>query len=260
MNSVLRTPSVCLDFEISRGVIDDYKLLCGFHYREKRPANFVRIFTAVAKERRSLDRFLCREVRGEVVGVLVESMPTMRSKMRDVALKNRYSNLGSAGNQMRLVNAEFRSISRVIVHPRWRGLGVARGLVEHVLKNATTAYTEATAMMGHVNPFFENAGMRSYVRHRHIYDARFVQVLEIVGVGLTDLCRQREMVVRIGELTGQRKAWFCKEADRWLKQISLAHGYVDDVVGRMILIKTAGLRLVGQPIYYLKANDLVYGK
>ena len=123
MDTMLRTPKVCLDFEIERGVIGDYHFLEGFHYRESRPANFVRIFTAYGLGGNCVDRYLGRTERREVVGVLVESMPTMRNKMRDVALKNRYSDLGLGGNQIRLINAEFRNISRVIVHPRWRGLG-----------------------------------------------------------------------------------------------------------------------------------------
>ena len=44
----------------------------------------------------------------------------------------------------------------MIVHPGWAGvLGLwARGLVAHVLENATTIYTEATAMMGSCESIF----------------------------------------------------------------------------------------------------------
>lgn len=61
-----------------------------------------------------------------------------------------------------LLNAEVRCISRVIVHPSFRGLGIGVGLVRHALDTATTPYTEAIAAMGWVHPLFEKAGMEAF--------------------------------------------------------------------------------------------------
>ncbi len=154
MDCLIRTRGMSLDYQIERGVISDYKLLADFHYRSDRPANFVKIYTAIGCEGYGAG-FRHRGSR-RVIGVLVESMPTRFCKMRDVALGGRYSGLGCGAERMMLLNREMRVFSRVIVDPCWRGLGVASALVRHGLAHADTLYTEATAMMGHVS--FLSAG------------------------------------------------------------------------------------------------------
>ncbi|MEO6436540.1 MAG: GNAT family N-acetyltransferase, partial [Tepidisphaeraceae bacterium] len=67
-----------------------------------------------------------------------------------------------------------RAISRVIVHPQFRGLGVASGLVRRVLLDCPTRYVEATAAMGEVHPFFEKGGMRRVVPGREGGAAYFI--------------------------------------------------------------------------------------
>jgi predicted N-acetyltransferase YhbS len=52
-----------------------------------------------------------------------------------------------------------RTIARVIVHPQFRGLGVAARLVRRICNECPTRYVEAFAAMGDVHPFFEHAGM-----------------------------------------------------------------------------------------------------
>jgi GNAT superfamily N-acetyltransferase len=48
----------------------------------------------------------------------------------------------------------------VIVHPQFRGLGIASQLVRRICDECPTRYVEAIAAMGEVHPFFERAGMR----------------------------------------------------------------------------------------------------
>jgi N-acetylglutamate synthase-like GNAT family acetyltransferase len=57
------------------------------------------------------------------------------------------------------VNRHVRTISRVIVHPQFRALGIASQLVRRILQDCPTRYVEAVAAMGAVHPFFERAGM-----------------------------------------------------------------------------------------------------
>jgi ABC-type ATPase with predicted acetyltransferase domain len=57
-------------------------------------------------------------------------------------------------------NANVRTLSRVIVHPQFRSIGLASLLVREVCRGAETRYVEALAVMGRVHPFFERGGMR----------------------------------------------------------------------------------------------------
>ena len=88
------------------------------------------------------------------VGVLVYPTPASRARERALGLGGpRY------GPKLAFVNAHVRTIARVIVHPQFRGLGVAAQLVRRICCECPTRYVEAFAAMGDVHPFFEQAGM-----------------------------------------------------------------------------------------------------
>jgi GNAT superfamily N-acetyltransferase len=93
-----------------------------------------------------------------VVAVAVLSYPTLASTNRDVALP-RLRTL-TAQRRIAFLNAHVRTISRVVVHPQFRGVGLASRLARHVCAHAATRYVEAFARMGRVHPFFEKGGMR----------------------------------------------------------------------------------------------------
>lgn len=130
---------------VSRGTLRDYDALAPFHYRSGRPATRVRILRARAGR--------------ELVGVLVVSMPTLNAPWRRGVWGDTYSRPPRKASTRRL-NRDVRTISRVIVDPRWRGLGVAQQLIRAYLRRPLTKRTEAAAVMGAYSPFFERAGMR----------------------------------------------------------------------------------------------------
>ena len=55
---------------------------------------------------------------------------------------------------------EVSVISRVIIHPKYRSIGLGAKLVAETLPQAGTPNVEATAVMARYNPFFEKAGMQ----------------------------------------------------------------------------------------------------
>lgn len=130
---------------IGRGTTADYRRLARFHYRAGTPGLPWLVLVA-------------RRPTGEPVGVLVASYPALNGWWRQAAWPSRF------GCHISRLNREVRVISRVIVDPRWRGLGVASGLVRHYLRHHATAKTEAVAAMGDVSPFFARAGMRELRR------------------------------------------------------------------------------------------------
>ncbi len=128
------------------GTRRDYKALSGFHYLAGPPATFAAVRTV-----RYADATGSRAV---AVGVL--SWPTARSRGRErfFALSGR-----RYGELLRFANANLRTISRVVVHPQFRSLGLATAVVRALIDAAPTRWVEASARMGRAVPMFERAGM-----------------------------------------------------------------------------------------------------
>jgi ABC-type ATPase with predicted acetyltransferase domain len=59
----------------------------------------------------------------------------------------------------RLINEEIARISRVVVHPKFRGIGLGEFLVKETLSKVNAKVIEVLAVMAKYNPFFEKAGM-----------------------------------------------------------------------------------------------------
>ena len=141
----------------------DYRALEHFHYAAGKPAVPAGVWRVVYLERGPValgnPKSKIRNPKSpRLVAVAVLTYPTPASHARDRALNlppgPRY------GPRIAFINAHVRTIARVIVHPQFRGLGVAARLVRRVCEQCPTRYVEAFAAMGEVHPFFEQAGMR----------------------------------------------------------------------------------------------------
>jgi GNAT superfamily N-acetyltransferase len=140
---------------LKMGTRGDYFALERFHYVAGRPATFAGIY-AIEHER--WDELTERHVT-HPVAVAVVSYPCLRSSAREVALKLQCL---SAKRREIFVNRNIRTISRVIIHPTYRGLGLARILIEAILKNPPTRFIEALATMAKAHPLFKRAGMEEF--------------------------------------------------------------------------------------------------
>jgi GNAT superfamily N-acetyltransferase len=71
--------------------------------------------------------------------------------------------LGLSGSRyearLRFLNRNLRTISRLIVHPQFRGLGIGSALVRRICCDCDTRWVEAIARMGEVCSCFERGGM-----------------------------------------------------------------------------------------------------
>ena len=146
----------------------------------------------------------------------------------------------------------MRCISRVVVHPQWRGLGLAVRLVRHALATAVTPYTEAIAAMGKVHPFFEKAGMTAYHRPPLESTARLMAALARVGIEPVDLALYDKTQRRISALPEPDRRWFYKELNRWHKRTFVRFCYRSDDPVRQL--RDAQRQLLSQPVYYLHHN------
>jgi len=168
-------------FIIAPGGIGDYRAMAGFHYLAGPPAAHKRVYVA-----RPTAAWLAelspveRALAPSRAGVLVVSPPVLNVRGRNQAFAGRYSGGDRSASVARL-NAELECISRVVVHPAFRGAGLAVAMVRHALEHAATPRVEALAAMGAVHPFFERAGMRAWT----VTDApaaRFLSAAQAVGL------------------------------------------------------------------------------
>ncbi len=75
-------------------------------------------------------------------------------------LRSRYFGLRSArsGLAMRSLNDQVWVLARVVLHPSWRGAGIAAAFVDRACSLCPVPWIETLTAMGHVHPFFERAG------------------------------------------------------------------------------------------------------
>jgi len=166
-----------ITFEL--GTLHDYRALAHFHYAPGDPATRAGVWRAVYRDLRlpicdlRLEEPVARSLSSNrksqianrnsprLVAVAVLSYPTPALRQRERALG--LEAVGRAeryGERLRWLNANLRTISRVIVHPQFRALGIAAKLVRRVCEDCDVRYVEALAAMGEVHPFFEKGGMR----------------------------------------------------------------------------------------------------
>ena len=181
-------------FALARGRPSDYFALEHFHYLPKRPATYADVWVVTYAEGAPFDQPLLgaafhgafhseplhfaqhdaldahrsvaerrdaqaydEEHARRIVAVAVLSYPTIRSAPRERTLGLRDC---APRERAGFVNAHLRTVSRVVVHPQFRGLGLASELVRKLIVVCPTRYVEASAVMAHVHPFFAAAGMR----------------------------------------------------------------------------------------------------
>ncbi len=240
------------DLQLVQGSLADYHALKEHHYRADRPATATRVLALRCPSRSVAQRFLAKPIGHQTVAVLIESLPSLSCTLRNWALHERYGNWLPPRQRATLLNREVRVISRVVVHPCWRGIGLAVRLVKEALDKPTTLYTEALAAMGKVNPFFQRAGMTAYHRPPHAFDQRLTDAMQSLGLTPNALASLEQMQSKIYALAPTQQQWFHKELYRWYRQNggrSVVHS-TDPATH----LRTARQRLMLEPVYYLHHN------
>ena len=242
------------NFQIVPGSRADYLALKAHHYRPGHPMTMTRILTIRDDTPSASDRFLARPTTPQPIAVLVESLPALSCRLRDEALGGRYGHLRPKPRSQ-LLNEELRCISRVIVDPRYRGMGLAMRLVKHALATAQTRYTEALAVMGRVSPFFEHAGMMAYERQALPAEDRAIAAMRFAGIEPNELALPSQVLRNIEALPEQRQLLLTRELTRWYRtaggrSISKTPSLAD-------VLGAARQHLLARPVYYLKENTHV---
>jgi ABC-type ATPase with predicted acetyltransferase domain len=123
--------------KITEGIKTDYKKLAHFHYRDSRLFATHKIFVMKRND--------------ETVGAIVYSSPPLVVSGRRQALGKKIT--------IQEINRDITRISRVVIHPKYRTIGLGAKIVKETLPHAGKPYVETIAVMAKYNPFFEKAGM-----------------------------------------------------------------------------------------------------
>lgn len=91
----------------------------------------------------------------EPIGVCVFAAPaaSLTLRTRHFKLTDPRSEVG-----MRGLNANLWLLQRVVLHPTYRGAGIAAAFVRRACELCPVDWIETLTAMGRVNPFFERAG------------------------------------------------------------------------------------------------------
>ncbi|MGI9012965.1 MAG: GNAT family N-acetyltransferase [Phycisphaerales bacterium] len=255
-----------MDSNIARiepGSWQDFHALAHLHYRAGRPATATAIYRAVLEGRPTIAARARRdsETADVVAGVLIVSLPHLGCCARSAAIGDRYQGL-SHRSRAYAINHDFRTISRVIVDPRCRGMGIAVGLVRHALEHAQTACTEALAVMGRVHPFFERAGMMRFEPAPDPRDERMQAAFEWIATRCNRDWRHlaalpSQCCACLDALQPHERAWFLHELSAWYRTRGNRRSSRSQkpIMDTQRMLKAVQQRLMARPLYYLACTQ-----
>lgn len=245
------------EVHIEQGERADYRALSAFHYKSSHPGAVTSIVRMTHRAPTVVGRYLQRRDETRVVGILVRSLPHLCCRLRNIATENRYAGMRILDSAA-LLNREVRCISRVVLDPQWRGLGLAVRLVRYALEHPEPtrpplAYTEALAAMGRVSPFFERAGMVRYERplRSRAEHARLLDAMNRVGLEPPMLASRALVHNRLQQLTPDDQRWFEAELRRWRRAAGRTPRAQLEAMSLNELLLAARDMLMVVPVYYL---------
>ncbi len=237
--------TVARNLEIVPGTRADYESLSHYHYREPNMGPYAAIFALKGKFRTA--------TKLETVGVIVYSMPTAGAQMRNIATGGIFAGLDK-GTRLALINKNIRTISSVIIEPRFRSLGLAVRLVKETMPIMDVPFVEALAVMGRANPFFEKAGLTRYDAPMSASCLRLIEAFSAVGVDEQDLIDP--VVVQQNLRTedrGQRADFIEGEMTRFLQSYGQRRLMQPGIERTRFVLN----KLTDRPVYYLWKNPQV---
>jgi len=168
---------------IEEGSIRDFRSLEFWHYKGGFRGWRSKIYRA--------------RIGGKIVGVVLYVYPHMYLRARFNALPHLKEILENSRREyLDYINGCFRRLARIIVHPKYRGVGLAVRIVRETMPLLNVPYIECVAVMPRYNPFLSHAGMIQIEVEpsktlKHIYMS-----LEKMGFNL-DMIQSRKYNLRI---------------------------------------------------------------
>ncbi|MCJ7425069.1 GNAT family N-acetyltransferase [Candidatus Bathyarchaeota archaeon] len=195
--------SLVKEMRVEQGSTKDWRTLAVFHYRSHRIAAPRKIF--------------CLKRGEDLCGVIVYCYPPVTSFGRRLVLPKM---------SMKELNGRLSTISRVVVHPKYRTIGLGHKLVKETLALVGTDYVEMSAVMAKYNPFAEKAGMRKVAEQQPPKEAvKITRILQQLGFNLQLLGSERYVLSRLqalddGDVLKIREVFVKQRHTRFMKSFS----------------------------------------
>jgi ABC-type transport system involved in cytochrome c biogenesis ATPase subunit/GNAT superfamily N-acetyltransferase len=195
--------SLLKEMRVHEGSVKDWRELAGFHYRSHRLGAVRKIF--------------CLKRGEEVCGVIVYCYPPPSCFGRRMVAPRM---------DMKMLNKKFSIISRVVIHPKYRTIGLGEKLVRETLRLAGTECVEMSAVMAKYNPFAEKAGMRKVAMQPPAKEAvRIMETLRTLGFDVELLGSGEHVLAKLQglnqlELARIKEAFMKNKHQRFLKEFS----------------------------------------
>ncbi|MBW8002513.1 MAG: hypothetical protein FVQ80_10895 [Planctomycetes bacterium] len=224
--------TVTKNLKIVPGNLEDYKALSHFHYRGKRLGPFKKIFAI-----------------RPAIAAIVYTMPSPVMELRNIACGQLFNGLDRK-TRITLINDNICCIGRVIVEPRYRGLGLAGTIVRETMKLMDTPIVEAAAVMGLVNPFFEKAGMTAYRPTESLAVKQLTEAFSIVGIESRCLLDPKTIHKKINSLGVSNQNLIETQIQKFLQKYN-AQRYMPHSIERTRFVLS---KLTKRPMYYIWFN------
>ena len=221
----------------------EYEQLARFHYRSRLDSPYVAVYAL--KETHPVRRRFT-----DVVGVIVYTMAAQGLELRNFATGGFFSGLGDRRMHLQLVNDNIRCISRVIIAPRYRCLGLAQHLVRRTMPRLNTAVIEAVTAMGKINPFFEKAGMTAYRAKPADRNVRFIEALGMVGIDENLFIDPQEVQRKLDNLSKAERAFIEREMMTFLQAYGKRKHMADGIERTRFVLS----KITARPVYYIWFN------
>ena len=174
--------SLIREMKVEEGTKEDWQKLCCFHYRGHKT---------------SVVRKFFRLTRGnELCGVIVYTYPPPACFGRRLVLPRM---------SMQEINRQLSTINRIVIHPKYRTIGLGAKLIRESLPLADTDFVELIAVMAKYSPFAEKAGMQRIIQQLEVKTVcRISQTLSSLGFDVQLLGSEHYTKLKLDSLSAEQ--------------------------------------------------------
>jgi ABC-type ATPase with predicted acetyltransferase domain len=195
--------SLTKEMKIEPGTKEEWKKLSVFHYRGHGV---------------SVPRKIFKMTRGdELVGIIVYTYPPPACYGRRLVLPKM---------TMQEINQNLSTINRIVIHPKYRTIGLGEKIIRETLPQTGTPYVELIAVMAKYSPFAEKAGMQKVAVQQSVEGIkRLTQAVTDLGFDIQLLGSQRYVTSKLESLTEQqikelKTAFIANKHPRFKKEVA----------------------------------------
>ena len=150
---------------------------------------------------------------------------------------------------MREINQQLSTINRIVIHPKYRAVGLGAKLIQVTLPQVGTSYVELIAVMAKYSWFAEKAGMQKVAEQQSTESiSKVSMVLLELGFDLQLLGSERYVTGKLASLKSEqmsklKEAFFSETLTPGSKE-SFTLTNINHLEKQRIILKQLNLRMI----------------